>query len=155
MSFVVSTVPPFTMQFGHEKYMRLGLLDLLFWIACMAVGMVLVHWVASDLPTQLRPFAGPIAGMFIYLVLICPLYRGLKLFPILFPRCPCCRSFQRGFDILGGVWPRVRYRCPSCVGEFIIWHQGTPDDQETWDTPVLALKCPYAFGRFRKLLKPE
>ena len=134
--------------------MRLGLIDLLFWVACFAAGMVLGQAAASDLPTQLRSFAGPVAGVCIYLVLVYPLYRGLRLIPIIFPRCPCCRSFQRGFDILGGLWPRISYRCPSCNGEFVIWHNGRPDKEETWEKPVLALKWPYALGTYWRQQKP-
>jgi hypothetical protein len=140
---------------GSQKTMRLGLVDLLFWIACMAVGMLLGHAVASGLPTRLRPFAGPVAGLFVYLGLVHPLYRGLRLLPMIFPRCPSCRRFQQEFHILGGVWPRVSYRCLSCKGEFIVWHNGAPDDRETWERPVLALKWPYALGRYRRVQRPE
>ena len=135
--------------------MRIGLIDLLFATACIAIGMVLGQTVTSDLPTQLRPFVGPVAGVCIYLVLVFPVYRGLRLLPIIFPRCPCCRRFQQAFDILGGAWPRVGLRCPSCKGEFVIWYNGAPNAHETWETPVLALKWPYAVGRYRRLHKPE
>ena len=74
--------------------MRFGLIDLLFAIACIAIGMVLGQTVASGLPTVLRAFVGAVAGVGLYLVLIYPLYRGLRLLPMILPRCPCCRSFQ-------------------------------------------------------------
>jgi len=138
-----------------KSNMRFGLIDLLFAIACIAIGMVLGQRVASGLPTVLRAFAGAGAGVGLYLVLIYPLYRGLRLLPMILPRCPCCRSFQHGFHILGGSWPRINFRCPSCAGEFVVWYNGSPDDQETWDKPVLALKWPYALGRYRRLQRPE
>jgi hypothetical protein len=59
---------------------------------------------------------------------------------MILPRCPFCRNFQHGFHILGGQYPRVTFRCPTCNGEFVIWHNGKPGDQETWEKPVLALK---------------
>jgi hypothetical protein len=135
--------------------MRFGLIDLLFAIVCIAIGDVLGQAIASYLPTGVRTVAGPVTGMGIYLLLIYPFYRALKLFPMILPRCPCCGAFQHGFHILGGSWPRIGFRCPSCNGEFVIWHNGAPGDEETWEKPVLALKWPYALGRYRRLLKPE
>jgi len=88
-----------------------------------------------------------------YLALIYPFYRGLKLFPMILPRCPCCGRFQYGFHILGGRWPQISFRCPMCDGEFVIWHNGKPSDQETWEKPVLALKGPYAFGIYKRAKK--
>lgn len=70
------------------------------------------------------------------------------------PRCPCCNQHQPGYHFFG-EWPRVTYRCPTCNGEFIIWHNGHPSGEETWDKPVLALKWPYALGRYKKMKKPE
>ena len=135
--------------------MRFGLIDLLFAIACITIGMVLGQTVAPGLPASVRPVAGPVAGVCIYLALVYPFYRGLRLFPMILPRCPCCRNFQRGFHILGGQYPRVTFRCPTCNGEFVIWHNGKPDDQENWEKPVLALKWPYALGRYRRIQTPE
>ena len=134
--------------------MRLGLIDLLFAVACIAIGVMLGP-AATGLPAPIRPFAGPVAGIGIYLALVYPLYRGLRWLPIIIPRCPCCRTIPHGFDILGGSWPRVIFRCPLCNGEFVVWYNGTPDDQETWERPVLALKWPYAFGRYRRLQRPS
>ena len=83
--------------------MRLGLIDLLFAIGCVAIGMVAGQLVASELPAGFRPIAGPVAGICLYLALIYPFYRGLKLLPVIFPRCPCCASFQQGFHILAAT----------------------------------------------------
>jgi hypothetical protein len=90
-----------------------------------------------------------------YFALIYPFYRGFKLFPMILPQCPCCGRFQEGFHILGGNWPRIIFRCPTCDGAFVIWHNGKPSDQETWEKPVLALKWPYAFGIYKRARKPE
>src|SRR5687767_14481723 len=138
----------------HNGNMRFGLIDLLFLIACLAIGVAIGEAAASDLPRQLRPFVGLVAGVGVYLGLVYPFYRLLRLSPMILPRCPCCRGFQHGFHILGS-WPRIIFRCPSCNGEFVIWFNGAPDDSETWDRPVLALKWPYALGRYRRLERPE
>ena len=135
--------------------MRFGLIDLLIAIGCMSIGMVLGQVVAPDLPASLRRLAGPVAGGCLYLLLVYPVYRGLRLFPMILPRCPCCAKFQQGFHILGGQYPRITFRCPSCQGEFVIWHNGKPSDQETWERPVLALKWPYALGRYCRIQKAE
>ena len=129
-------------------------MDLFFAIVCIALGMV-VGLLSSHLPRYSRPVAGPLGGLFVYLALMYPFYRGLKLFPVMTPRCPCCGRFQDGFHILSGDWPRLSFRCPTCDGEFVIWYNGKPGDQETWEKPVLALKWPYAFGRYKRAKKPE
>ena len=135
--------------------MRFSLIDLLFAIASLVIGGVLGSLLISGLSTHHRPIAAAFGGICVYLALIYPFYRGLKLFPMVLPRCPCCGSFQRGFHFLAGGWPRIIFRCPSCNGEFVIWHNGKPGEQETWDKPVLALKWPYAFGIYKRMKKPE
>lgn len=134
--------------------MRYGLIDFLFLTACITIGMVIGQAAAPGLPTQLRLFAGPVAAVVLYLVLVYPVYRGLRLFPMILPRCPCCRNFQHGFHV-SRSWPRAIFSCPSCNGEFVIWYNGAPGDSETWDRPVLVLKWPYAFGRYRRVERPE
>ena len=135
--------------------MRFGLIDLLFAIASIAIGAVLGRLLVTELPAQLQPIAGTLGGICIYLALIYPFYRGLKLFPMVLPRCPCCGSFQRGFHVLGIVWPRINFRCPTGNGDFVIWHNGKPGAQETWEKPVLVLKWPYAFGIYHRIQKPK
>jgi hypothetical protein len=131
-----------------------NLIDLLFVVACIAIGAPLGRFLASGLPEDFRSGAGLVGAVGTYLVLVYPFYRGLRRFPMVHPRCPCCRQFQPGFHILAAAWPRVVFQCPSCKGEFVIWHNGKPGDQETWETPVLALKWPYAFGIYRRMKKP-
>ena len=135
--------------------MRFNLIDLLFATVSMAIGAVLGKSLALGAPSHLRAIAMVFGGVCVYLALIYPFYRGLKLFPMILPRCPCCGNFQAGFHILDPVWPRITLRCPSCNGEFIIWHNGRPSDQETWEKPVLVLKWPYAFGTYKRMKKPE
>ena len=135
--------------------MRYGLIDVLFMFACVAIGTVVGLSLSIHLPGYLRPAAGPLGAICLYLALMYPFYRGLKLYPMLLPRCPCCRKFQDGFHFDDGGWPRVRFRCPTCDGEFVVWHNGKPGDQETWDSPVLALKWPYALGIYIRAKKPR
>lgn len=134
--------------------MRFGLIDLMFCSTCLAIGTVLSLRLAVDFPKSLRLIAAVLIAVGPYLILVYPFYRSLRLFPMILPRCPCCGEFQPGFHVLGGEWPRVRFRCPQCIGEFVIWHNGRPSAQETWETPVLALKWPYAFGIYRRMTKP-
>ena len=129
--------------------------DLIFLIASIAIGAMLGQFLASDLPAHFRAIAKAFGAISVYVVLIYPVYRGLRRFPMVHPRCPCCGEFQPGFHVLGGGWPRINFRCPSCNGEFVIWHNGKPGEQETWDKPVLALKWPYAFGIYKRMKKPE
>ena len=135
--------------------MRLGLLDLLFAIASVAVGTFSWQFVNPEATPLFRIGGGLLVGSGIYLALVYPVYRGLKLLPMILPRCPCCGVFQQGFHILGGEWPRISFRCPTCCGEFVIWHNGKPSSAELWDHPVLALKWPYALGRYVRMKKPE
>jgi hypothetical protein len=135
--------------------MRLGLIDLLIAIASTAVGAIAWQFVSPGASPGIQMGGGILIGIGIYLVLIYPVYRGLKLLPMILPRCPCCSQFQQGFHILNGEWPRIRFRCPTCSGEFVIWHNGRPDSSETWECPVLALKWPYALGRYKRMKNPE
>src|SRR5262245_57409363 len=102
--------------------MRFNLLDLFFLIACEAIGMVVGKLLSPHLPGYFRPIAMPFGAICLYLALIYPFYRGLKLYPMVLPRCPCCRRFPHdGLHILDIRWPRIGFRCPTCDGEFIVW----------------------------------
>ena len=135
--------------------MRYGMIDLLFAVACLSAGMIIGSHFTSFLPKGFRTVVAISAGLGVYLTLIYPFYRGLRLFPMILPRCPCCRTFQPAFRILGGEYPCIRFECPGCNGEFIIWFNGQAGDQEDWERPVLVLKWPYALGRYCKATKPE
>lgn len=82
--------------------MRFGLIDLLFATACIAVGYGAGFSLSPPLPKYLRVVAAILGGLGVYIAFIYPFYRGLKLFPLLLPRCPCCSKFQDGFEILCG-----------------------------------------------------
>lgn len=135
--------------------MRFNLIDLLFATVSIAIGAVLGESLARGASTHLRAMAMILGGVGVYLALVYPFYRGLKLFPMILPRCPCCGKLQDGFHILDPVWPRISLRCPTCHGEFIVWCNGHPSDQETWERPVLALTWPYAFGMYKRAKKEE
>ncbi len=135
--------------------MRFNLIDLFFAVACGLIGVVIGLSLSRQLPWYLRPVAVPLSGLCIYLALVYPFYRGLKLYPLILPRCPCCNRLQDGFHFSDADWPRVRFRCPTCDGEFVIWHNGKPSDQETWETPVLTLNWPYALGVYKRAKRPE
>jgi len=135
--------------------MRFGLIDVLFLSASLTIGLVIGLSLSPRLPGYIRPIAVPLAGLSMYLALVYPFYRGLKLYPMILPRCPCCGHFQDGFHIWDEFWPKIIFRCPTCAGEFVVWHNGKPGDQETWETPVLVLKWPYALGIYKRIKKPE
>jgi hypothetical protein len=135
--------------------MRLGLPDLLFAIASVALGTLFWQFVNPEATSLYRIGGGLFVGSCLYLALVYPVYRVLKLLPMILPRCPCCGVFPQGLHILGGDWPRIRFRCPTCDGEFVIWHNGKPGCEESWDHPVLALKWPYALGRYKRMKNPE
>jgi len=134
--------------------LRFGLIDLLIGIIFVTVGAFLGASLSAHLPPYLQPLAELLGAIVVYLAVVYPVYRGFRLFPMILPRCPCCRIFQQGFQILHVDWPRVTFKCPSCDGKFVIWHNGKPGSQETWEKPVLALKWPYAFGRYKRMEKP-
>jgi hypothetical protein len=144
-------------KFGHKTgvFFRFGLIDLFFAQACFGLGMVAGWLLSAHQPGYLRLVEGAVCGLFIYFALIYPFYRGLKLYPMYLPPCPCCGRCQEGFYFNESGWPRVSLKCPTCDDEFVIWHNGKPGDQETWEKPVLALKWPYAFGRYKRVQKPE
>ena len=133
--------------------MRFGLIDLLIAIFFTTVGTVAAQLLGRIFPSYLTRIAVPVCAVCLYLAVLAPIYRRFRMFPMILPRCPCCGKFQNGFHFTQG-WPRVAYRCPACKGEFIIWHNGKPGDSETWDRPVLALKWPYAFGRYKRMNRP-
>jgi hypothetical protein len=138
--------------------MRFSLIDLLLFIAfagiTSAIGTGLALSLAPHIPIPITIIATWLIGIFAYLATACPLYRKFRWKPLLLPRCPCCNKRQEGFHFIP-AWPRVIYKCPSCNGEFVIWHNGQIADSETWDKPVLTLSWPYVFGRYKKETKPE
>jgi hypothetical protein len=146
--------------------MRVSLIDVLIALAIVIVGAliamsifyVMVLACGLILPSETSEAvvipASMIAGICFYLALAAPIYRHFRFLPMLLPRCPCCEKRQEGFHFLPD-WPRIRYRCPQCDGEFVIWHNGRPTDEETWDNPVLVLKWPYVLGRYKRAEKPN
>jgi hypothetical protein len=137
--------------------MRMSLIDLLLFTAFLglssAFGAILAPQLSERMPPILSYLISLFIGLTLYVAILCPLYRKFRLLPMILPRCPCCAQHQTGFHFYGG-WPRVMYKCPSCKGEFVIWHNGKPGTDETWDKPVLALKWPYALGRYVRTEKP-
>jgi hypothetical protein len=134
-----------------KTQMRLALPDLLFAIASFGMGTGVCRLLGTESGSLHQICGGMFLGLIIYLVLIYPVYRGFKLFPMILPRCPCCGNFQQGFHVRGDDWPRISFRCPTCSGEFVVWHNGKPSPDESWDHPVLALKWPYALGRYKRM----
>ena len=129
--------------------MRYRLLDLL-----IIYFFAIVAAIATELLDEMYPFYLMRVGVAacavgLYLAVAAPIYRRFRLFPLLLPRCPCCGEFQNGFYFTHD-WPRTAFQCPTCKGEFVIWHNGKPGDSETWDRPVLALKWPYVFWTVQK-----
>lgn len=138
--------------------MRLSLIDLLLLIAfagfSSGLGLPLAHELSPHIPPLVTLAVSWLIGLLAYLGIACPLYRKCRWKPMLLPRCPCCNKRQDGFQFMP-AWPRVTYRCPTCNGEFVIWHNGAVTGDEAWDKPVLALKWPYVFGRYRRMRRPE
>jgi len=139
----------------RKRNVGFRLIDLLFATACIGIGWLVGSRLACGLPEPLQLVAGWAAAGGVYFALVYPFYRGLRLRPMVLPRCPCCGEFQQLFQVLAVDDPRVRLRCPSCQGEFVVWLNGRPGAEETWETPVLALKWPYALGRYCKAQKPQ
>ncbi len=137
--------------------MRFSLLDLLFAVICMTAGALIAEPHAIKLlpssPKIALSFAA-ICGICLYLALVYPVYRGLKLFPLWLPQCPHCGQ-REGYHTNCEHWPCVNFQCASCNREFAVWHNGKPGIHETWEKPVLALKWPYALGRYCKMRKPD
>ena len=131
------------------------MIDVLFMDACINIGVIVGALLSSHRDGLPRLVAMGLGAGCVYLAFVYPFYRGFKRYPMLLPRCPCCRSRdQKGFHISGN-WPRIIFRCPLCDGEFVVWHNGKPGDEEIWDKPVLALKWPYAFGIYWRVKQPE
>ena len=135
--------------------MRFGLIDLLFAIACTSIGSIAAQYFTLGFFHGYRTLIAIAGGVGLYLILVYPFYRAMRLFPMVLPRCPCCGRLQPAFRIVDRRFPRIVFRCPTCDGQFVIWHNGEAGNEETWETPVLALQWPYAFGIYRRSKKPE
>ena len=133
--------------------MRLTLMDLIISVVWFSV--IIVFIAPSFLPNY------PLVSMLVlvaalpgYIALIPFVYRKFGLPSMLLPRCACCGKWGEGLHVLWN-WPRIRYRCDGCEGEFVVWHDGKVGSDETWEAPVLVLRWPYLFGPYRKVEKPE
>jgi hypothetical protein len=131
--------------------MRFGLVDLLIAILLASIGALAARFL---LPIHLLPVTAPCCAIGVYLAAVAPIYRRLELLPMILPRCPCCMKLQNSFTFIPDK-ERVICRCPTCDGEFVIWFSGQVGPSETWDRPVLALKWPYAWGRYKRIGKPD
>jgi hypothetical protein len=140
---------------GPKRMFGFNFIDFLFIQACLWIGEPLGFYLASGSPHLLQVAAAILCPICLYLALVYPFYYGLKRYPMTHPRCACCGQWQQEFFVNAADWPRVVYRCPSCDGEFAVWHNGRAGAKETWENPVLALTWPYAFGVYRRLKEPE
>jgi hypothetical protein len=139
------------------------LFDMLIVMACTVTGILLGLWLVRHLhhvPAGLRLIVfllvcPPFSGLWLYLALVCPIYRALKFRPLLLPKCPCCGVRRVSYDILSRGWPSSTLQCPGCKGEFRVWFNGKPGKEETWERPVLTLNWPYIFGRYNIVQKPK
>jgi hypothetical protein len=122
------------------------------------IPVVGIGFVGGIIAPSFLPHYPPVFMLFavvlVYYLALAPfVYRKFGLPPMLLPRCACCGQWGEGFHVLWN-WPRIRYRCNECDGEFVVWHDGEVGSDETWEGPVLVLKWPYVFGPYRKVEKP-
>jgi hypothetical protein len=137
-----------------ERSMRFNLVDLLMAIFFTGLGAALATTVTPDWPDNVQKPLGVLAGICLYLAVVYPIYRTLGLLPMVFPRCPCCHKRADVYE-LGGRWPRILWHCTLCGGDFLVWHNGKPEEPEAEEKPVLALRWPYAFGRYVQASKND
>ncbi len=106
--------------------MRARLFDLLLWSGTIAVA-------ATTMLSQATRFRGVISPA-VFLVLLAifaaivsllitsPLYRWLRIRPMLLPRCPRCRHRDRHYFCFPQTWPREVIRCANCELEIELCH---------------------------------
>lgn len=134
----------------RERGMRGSLFDMLVAAIIVAAVAVLLAFAVKKAMVPvgraeliaLQVFAGSLA----YLALSSPLYRLLRLRPLLLPKCPLCNDPHRHYLSVSWVWPVELVQCCHCGGNTEM-HTDKPGDPATrLDVPRADLLWPYSFG---------
>lgn len=136
--------------------MRARLFDLLIFAATSAVAATLMLSQAQSLRGVVSPTAFlALLAMFAAigsLLVTSPLYRWLRIRPMLLPRCPRCRHRDRHYFCFPQVWPREVIRCANCEAEIELCHDNRHGTESSSDLPRFDLLWPYSFGgRWRRV----
>lgn len=132
--------------------MRLTLIDLLIWIALAFFGMLMVRWLVPA-----ARFQGPAfvllqvgAAVVAYVVVASFLYRCMRFWPLLVPKCPHCGKRPSAIEV-SGSWPILAMLCGACGGQTEVrMHKGVVTAGDA-TAPCLQLQWPYFLGWYRRL----
>lgn len=130
--------------------MRARLFDLLLFTTTSAIAAT----VMLSQVTRFRGVVSPTVFMtllaifaaIVSLVITSPLYRWLRLRPLLLPRCPRCRHRDRHYFCFPQAWPREMIRCANCDLEIELCHDSRYGAESCPGFPRFDLLWPYSFG---------
>lgn len=129
--------------------MRLSILDILvlgsLFAAGGVAGAVACHLTAL---TSIQSFAA-MSGAFVALVCGSPVYRLLRMRPMLLPKCPRCHARPESYRVAGD-WPLESLTCGVCNGNVRAWYGPgrLPAEIKDGGEPVLRAAWPYWVGRW-------
>ena len=137
--------------------MRARLSDLLLWSGTIAVAATMMLSQATRFRGVISP-AGFLVLLAVFaaivsLLITSPLYRWLRIRPMLLPRCPRCRHRDRHYFCFPQAWPREVIRCANCELEIELCHDTRHGAESCPGFPRFDLLWPYSFGgRWRRVV---
>ena len=129
---------------------------LLVTVGMLALGMALLPIVhaGSDRFGVSAPvtMAAAIAAVLVpTIVFTWPIYRLLRLRPLILPLCPHCHKRHANYHIPGNAWPDAVLVCVHCQRpvRLVLSRKAVPDRRS--DIPTMALGWPEFLGIWRKV----
>lgn len=130
--------------------MRMSVIDLLILDISFLAGMAISPLILCLPPGTAGICLSLICGLVGALVFPSPIYRRLRLRPMLLPACPCCHRRPSGYGIAESRWPRELVVCFDCKQPTELWFDYSPQPSEISTSMwVLRTGWPYHLGGWR------
>ena len=127
--------------------MRYGLRDVLIGTAVFTLANLLSSLCVER---KFAPWLWVPLGTFLYLVVTPPLYRWLRLMPLMLPRCPQCK-LREGYDVESRQWPKIVGTCFHCQQRVELWWRPPAPEAVSKTIPSILLVWPESIGRWKSL----
>jgi hypothetical protein len=94
-------------------------------------------------------------GATFYLIISPPIYRLLRLRPVLVPKCPHCGQLPGRVEVIEVCGPRYVVICGKCNKKFEIWYVRPANKDVSTEVPSAYPSWPQSIGRWRLIEKKK